>query len=346
MVIRRNPQHQFIIYEPAEHRIGAWFADCPNVAVRMTPIPGNGRIARTIAGLRYWRGAFARDALDVFEGFSLPLIAAPCHTLMTIHDLRALQAPSRIERTLARIVLRHAFARVDRVIAVSGTVRDAILAVRPATRVTVVHNGVLRHRGQECGMLPPGVPQRFVLAVGHLEARKNLPMLIDAIARLRDGGMLCPLVLAGRDGGMRASIHRQIARLGLRDIVTVVEDADDAMVRALYAACTLVAVPSSYEGFGIALIEAMAARRPLVTSDIAVFREVTEDRGRYFPVSDSASAAAAIDGVWNDPAEQARLVAYGDHRVGDFAFERLADRIAALYIPSANAMRARAAGKA
>lgn len=334
-VIRRNPQHEFLIYEPVEHRIADWFAGCDNVVARVTPLPSGGRLARVFAGLGYWRGAFRRDAPDVFEQFSLPLVAAPCRTLLTIHDLRSLLAPSGVVRAVGRIVLRHAFTHADHVVAVSGVVRDEILAVCPGTRVSVVHNGVGQSAPALCTRLPPGLPERFMLAVGHLEARKNLLMLIDAIARLRDGGAVRPLVLAGRDGGMVGHLRARIAARGLGAIVHIVEDADDATVRALYAACELVVVPSSYEGFGIALIEAMAAGRPLVTSDIAVFREVTQGQGCYFRVDDSAAAADAIDRVWIDTAERMRLIAYGNVRVRDFEFDALADSIAALYTPSA-----------
>ena len=56
--------------------------------------------------------------------------------------------------------------------------------------------------------------------------------------------------------------------------------------------CTLVVFPSRYEGFGIPVLEAMAAHRPIVLSDIPVFRELTEDKGAYFPPDDSEAMAA------------------------------------------------------
>lgn len=331
-VIRRNPQHHFIVYEPTEHRIADWFADSPNVTARRTPLRSVGRLVRITAGLRYWPRVLAEDALDLFESFSLPVFAAPCRTLLTIHDLRSLHAATYVERAVAKIVLRHAFRHVDHVIAVSGVVRHEILAFHPSVRVSVVHNGV---RPQQFTADIPPDTDRFALALGHIEARKNLTVLIAAIARLRDQGMRCPLVLAGRDGGMLGAIRAQIAALDLGKLVRIVEDADDVTVCALYAACTLVVVPSAYEGFGIALIEAMAAGRPLVTSDIPVFREVTEGQGRYFAVDDPADAAAAIKCVWTDPVERARLVAYGHVRVRDFDFDRLADQVAALYASNA-----------
>ncbi len=331
-MIRRNPQHEFVVYEPADHRIADWFAGSPNVTARRTPLRSVGRVGRLLAGLRYWRHAWNVDSLDLFESFSLPLFVAPCRTLLTIHDLRHLQAAGPVERATAAIILRHALRHVDRVIAVSGVVGDEIAAFHPGVRVSVVHNGV-----DPRWFVSDGAPDTdaFALAVGHIEARKNLSVLIAAIARLRDRGTRCRLVIAGRDGGMLGALRAQIAALDLGGLVRIVMDADDAGVRTLYAACTLVVVPSAHEGFGIALIEAMAARRPLVTSDIAVFREVTQGQGQYFAVDDPADAAAAIERVWTDPVERARLVACGDVRLRDFDFDRLADQVATLYASSA-----------
>lgn len=329
-LIRATPDVEYLLYEPADHRIGEWFADCANVTVRRTPVPGSGRVARLAAGLRYWRRALRDDRLDLFEVFSLPLVRAPCPTLLTIHDLRPLRADRPLaERLVGSHVLRHGFAHATRVIAVSRAIADEIAAFRPGTPVDVLHNGVDPARfGVASGAAPSG---RFMLAVGHVEARKNLATLVRAVAVLRAQGRERPLRIVGNDGGAAPAIRRLIAELGVGDLVRIVHDADDATVHALYAACALVVVPSAYEGFGIAVIEAMASLRPVVTSDIAVFRELSEGQGRDFPLYDPYAAAAAIERVWSDPGEAARLVAYGDRRVGDFAFPTLAARLAALH---------------
>jgi len=350
-VIRRNPELDFVVYEPADYPVATWFADAPNVSARRTPLPSTGRVARLRAGLGYWRRALAADAIDLFESFHLPLAAAPCPRLLTVHDLSA--DASLLERLATRVALAHAFARADRVIAVSDAMRAEILAFRPGTAVSTVHNGVdARGFGTVDAAAHAearrrwALPEDFALTVGHLKRRKNVALLIDAVAVLRARGLARPLAVVGR-GGEAKALRARIADRGLADLVTLIEDADDDAVRALYAGCRLVAIPSVYEGFGIPLIEAMAARRPLVTSDIAVFREITGGEGSYFPVDDVPAAAAAIERAWSDPAERMRLTANGDNRVGLFAFDRLADKVAALYadvaIPSAAAIRPRAA---
>lgn len=354
-LMRRNPGVAFVLFEPADCQVGSWFADIPNLETRRTPLPSARRLTRQWAGLRYWRDALARERLDLFESFNLPIVAAPCPHLLTIHDLHPIRHGGGIAARLATdIVMRHALARTDRIIVVSQAVRRELLLTYPAARVEVVYNGVdasaFGHEtARELAAVRArwGLPEAFALTVGHLEARKNIGLLIDAVACLRDRGVALPLALVGRDGGQRDALRAQIERLRLASLVTVIEDADDAAVRALYTACRLVIVPSRYEGFGIPLVEAMAAQRPVVTSDIAVFRELTGDDGAYFPVDDPTATADMLARLWTDATARTRLVAVGQAQLGRFAIDGLADRIATIYadlVPyKMSAIRARAA---
>ena len=339
-LIRQRPDIEFIVYEPADQRIATWFDDAPNVSARRTPLPSAGRLARLRAGLPYWRRQLRADRLDLFECFNLPLVRAPdCPTVLTIHDLRpVLPEVPRWKRGVAYAVLQRAFVGADHVVAVSDAVADEIRAIRPAARVSTVYNGVdpatfaapsqsvVASVRQRYGIGPD-----YLLAVGHLEARKNLPLLIDAVALLRDRGAPRQLAIVGNQGGQRAEILARIAKYRLDSLVTVIEHADDATVRALYAGCTMLVFPSRYEGFGIPILEAMAAGRPMALADTPVFRELTQRQGVYFPVDDAAGAADAIERVWSDHAEQQRQRAYGTARLSDFAFDRLADQVVEVY---------------
>lgn len=339
-LIRRRRDIEFVVYEPADQRIGHWFADAPNVLVRRTPLPSVGRLSRVWAGLGYWSRQLRADRLDLFEAFHLPLVRAPdCPTILTIHDLRpVLPNVPRPRRDAADLVMHHALGHADRVIAVSDAIADEIRVFHPSAKVSTVYNGV-----DGAGFAMPdaaqvaavrtryALPDAYLLAIGHLETRKNLPVLIEAVARLRDRGTPRLLVIVGNDGGERAAILSRIAALRLADLVTVIGNADDETVRALYAGCTMLAFPSRYEGFGIPILEAMAADRPMILSDIPVFRELTLDRGVYFSPDDPEAAAAAIGRVWQNPEEAARQRWLGAARLPDFGFDRLADQVAAIY---------------
>jgi glycosyltransferase involved in cell wall biosynthesis len=351
-VIRQNPGVEFLLYEPADYPVARHFSGAPNVIARPTPLPSVGRLERALRGAVFWPRALRADGVELFETFSLPLvIGAPCPVLLTIHDLRPIRADEPLfVRWMARMVLRHGFANARHVIAVSETVKAEIRTFREATPVTTVYNGIEANafdRPVEDVQSRWSLPPEFLLSVGHIEPRKNFGLLVDAVAALRGRGLVRPLVIAGRDGGALGTLRRQIAMHGLADLVTIVSDADDEAIRGLYALCRLAVMPSRYEGFGIPLLEAMAARCPLVTSDIPVFREIVGGRGAYFPVEDSETAATVIERVWNDSADRARLILQGVERVQRFDLDSPARQIGAIYreLASAAAIRSRAAAK-
>ncbi len=337
-LIRRCRDTEFVVYEPADCRVAEWFVGAPNVTARRTPIPSSGRLRRALRGLGYWRKALAADRLDLFEAFNLPLVKAPhCPTLLTLHDLRPVRRDvPPVARLGYAAILRHALAQAAHVIAVSHTVEREILEFRPGTPVSTIYNGVdiAALRAAPTGgsdLARWALIERFVLSIGHLEPRKNHLALIDAIGRLRDQGLRVPLVIAGNDAGQGAAIREAIRRLDLADRIEIVEGATDEQLRLLYRRSAFVVFPSLYEGFGIPILEAMALARAVLLSDLPVFREITEDRGIYFPPADSAAMAAAIATLWTDPAACDRLVDYGDERVTAFGFLALAGELEQLY---------------
>src|SRR5262249_36150905 len=147
----------------------------------------------------------------------------------------------------------------------------------------------------------------FILAVGHLERRKNYLRLIDAISRLREGGCHSSLVIVGNDSGSKNAIEHRIASKNVSNHVKILSHVSNYELICLYKLCGLVVFPSAYEGFGIPILEAMAARRPIVLSDIPVFREITQNRGVYFPYHDVETMAEAIHNVLHSQCERARL---------------------------------------
>lgn len=349
-LIRQRPDIEFLVYEPADVPVASRFAGTSNVVAVRTPLPSAGRLARTRAGLGYWRARLQADRLDLFEAFHLPMVVAPdCPTLFTIHDLRPLLPDQPwLGRTVAAALTRHALARAARVITVSDVMRDEILAFRPGTAVTTIYNGVAADAFSKVSAPLPDLPDRFALTVGHLEARKNLPMLVDAFAELKARGLDRALVICGNDSGDQGRIAQRIAEREVGDRVRIINGASDEAVRALYAASRLLVFPSRYEGFGIPILEAMAAGRPLALSNLPVFRELMAGEGAFFPPDDPGAAADAIERVWSNEAERARLIAWGHRRVRDFGFDHLARQVAAVYAevagPTMAASRSRAAG--
>ncbi len=234
-------------------------------------------------------------------------IPAPSNApgVVTIHDIAFLKRPDRLTRQGAR-VLTNAVERARKAAAIacpSDVVRtDLLEAGFPAESVSVVPWGVdvVEVSAAEIDevLQKYGLPQEFVLAVATLEPRKNLPRLIDAHARVADAP---PLVIAGPSGwgGIPAVLQTSSERVFLAGHV------ERAHLRALYAAATLMAYPSEEEGFGLPVLEAMAAGTPVVTSKVTATEEVAGGAAQLVDPFDTDSIADGITQALNNANELA-----------------------------------------
>lgn len=339
-LIKRLPDAEFVVYEPADCRVGSWFDGALNVSTRPTPLPSVGRAQRFTRGIRYWRSALPCEGFNLFEGFNLPLFRVPgARTLLTIHDIRRMYPDyGALQRMAFKAVIGKSLRAADHVITVSEAMKEEILGFYPDVPISVIYNGLDAREFDRVSAsdlrtvrLKYVLPEEFILAVGHFERRKNYLRLIDAMARLRDRGRSCALLIVGNDSGLGKTIQERIESVHLSGCVKVLSDLSDLEVRCVYQLCSLFVFPSSYEGFGIPILEAMAAKRPMVLSDIPVFREITQDKGVYFPHDNVELMVLAIESVLSSSSERARLVEYGNERVQAFSFQSLAAQVERLY---------------
>lgn len=339
-LVQRLPEVEFVLYEPVDCRVADWFAGAPNVTARRTHIPSEGRVGKFVHGLAYWGSALREERFDIFECFNQPLVKAPTgRTLTTIHDIRRVYADWPFpERQAYTWSLRQTLAAVDRVITVSETMKSEILAFYPDARVSVVYNGLdpqlfasVTEPDMQGVQRKFGLPGEFILTVGHFERRKNYLRLVDAIALLRDRGFSSSLVIVGNDSGERRLVEERVASLKLSSQVKILSGLSDLEVRCIYKLSSLFVFPSAYEGFGIPILEAMAASVPTVLSDIPVFREIAQSHGVYFSHESAEAIAQAIEDTLSSRDRLDRLVDYGRRRVQEFSFEALSAQVAGLY---------------
>jgi len=340
-LFKSMPDTEFVIFEPRDCQVGEWFSGQVNVVARKTPIPSEGsRVCKVMAGWGYWRQSFSKDSFDLFEALHLPMVS-PLNgkAILTIHDVRGLHEDNRlIDRKLFASVLRKALRSADHVVTVSVAMRDEILAFYPSTPVSVVYNGLdvssfAKVTQADCKkfLAKYGLPRDFLLAVGHFEQRKNYPRLIEAIALLKQRGLDCQLVIVGNDSGEGAILARQISDLNLVGSISLLTGLSDLEVRCAYLLSSLFVFPSCYEGFGIPILEAMAAKCPMVLSDLPVFREITEDQSIYFPSENVEAMADAIELGIASTKLRIKMVDYGTSRVNDFSFNRLSQGMKEVY---------------
>lgn len=217
-------------------------------------------------------------------------LAAPL--VLLLHDLKVLDGAHTpfSRRLVGRGVVQRALARAAAVAVVSAALRDELLERFrvPAERVHVVPNGA-----DHLDVLPrePGADAPLA-CVGHLEPRKNVELLLRALAL--DPG-LPRLVLAGADvGGERARLEGVARELGVAGRVDFAGPLDDAALARLYARAACVVLPSRREGFGIPAAEASRAGAPLAVARTPALVEVAGPDAPSFDVGDARACAAAI----------------------------------------------------
>ena len=329
-LFRSRPENEYIIYEPRDCRVASWFADTPNVSAIATRLPSTGRWGRFVGGIGLWRGLLAQGRLDCFETLHLPLITAPnCPTILTIHDARPVRSNVPwLRRAIYLHVLRRALRHADAVITVSDAMRVELLAIEGRACVTTIYNGIdptpyrpgPKHQAREWA-------RPFLLAVGHFEARKNYETLLHAFSQVVQRVQPLDLVIVGKNGGTLASTHELQAALSLSNRVELCHDVDDKTLTARYRDASLLVFPSTYEGFGIPVLEAMAAQLPMAVSDLPVFRELTESRAVYFAPDDATEMANVIVETLSSPAQCNEQRAYGARRLAYFDFRTLAEQL-------------------
>ena len=134
-------------------------------------------------------------------------------------------------------------------------------------------------------------------------------------------------------------MFEQIRTLDLSDNVMILKNLPNWEVQSLYRLCSLFVFPSVYEGFGIPILEAMAAQRPMVLSDLPVFREITENQSIYFDPNKIESIADVILKTYSSKFEQERLVDYGLKRMEAFKYHNLAQDLVKIYRQQLNSKR-------
>lgn len=275
------------------------------------------RIATDVAArpvLLRWRqeGTAARKASRRFDLVHTAHLPAPGRLgvpfTITIHDLR------RADRRATRAVLASALRRAARVITVSASIRGELVerfGLDP-DRVKVVPNAAdhLRPLPRETAGDAP------LLHVGHLEPRKNLELLLRALAL--DPG-LPPLLLAGAaKGGEEARLRKLARALRVESRTTFLGAFADEELPRLYARAACAVLPSTLEGFGIPAIEAQVARVPLAIARTPALVEVAGAETPSFDPQDPDGCARAIRAAIAAP--QASLVRAAE-RASRFSWE-------------------------
>jgi glycosyltransferase involved in cell wall biosynthesis len=314
----------------AERAEPTWVPD--GVSVRHVPGP------RKLVHLT-WSLA-GRPLIDRFtEGADLVHVTVPAFPVpsrapivYTIHDLMPLEHPEwfgRVHRWGARRAFADAAGRAAAIIADSDSTAAALTTrcgVAPE-RITVVPLGIGDgfhrppdpERSARLAAAAGVEPKEFALFVGQVNVRKNLTVVLRALARL-DGGF--PLVVAGSEGPGAAAVRAEIDRLGLHDRVRFLGFVPDDDLPALMAAARVLVHPARSEGFGLTPLEAMAVGTPTIVTDGGALPGTVGDAALVAGPDDPDAWAAAIESL--DPSTAATVAERGRAWASGFTWEATA----------------------
>lgn len=285
-----------------------------------------------------------RYRLDVLHSpvFVAP-IALPCASVVSILDMTWFLMPemhTRVKGAYFRGLIPPSVRRAARVIAISEATRQDVIRMlgAPGEKVAVTHLGVDLATFQPAAAETTheiaakyGMRSPYLLYVGKIEPRKNLDALITAFDAIADEFPGHQLALAGNPGWNYEHVLAAAAASGHSGRVHLAGFVQDADLPAVYAGATLFVYPSSYEGFGFPVLEAMACGAPVITSNVSSLPEVAGDAALMVDPKDAVALAGAMRRVLADEGLRGQMRTAGLAQAARFTWDRTARRTLQVY---------------
>lgn len=270
---------------------------------------------------------------------------AKAPAVLTVHDLQQEFFPeffSKSELDQRRKTYRASVEEAERVIAISEHCKTGLLEIYgvPSNKVTVVHHGVspafssaisescLEEVRRSFRLDAPALiyPAATWPHKNHLRLLQALKILVD---RGRFDGIL---LLTGAPKQGQEDVASEIVKLGLEERVRWLGYVTDETLIRLYRLARLMVFPSLFEGFGLPVLEAMAAGCPVACADATSLPEITGQEGaQLFDPLSVEDMARAIDQVWNDDTRRKKLALGGERRAAQFTWEDAAQKTVSVY---------------
>lgn len=276
-----------------------------------------------------------RADLYHFPNFIRPPLTRGCRSVVTIHDVSFLRLPETTEaKNLAWLSseIHRTAEQADAIITDSRfSAREIVELLRvPEEKVFPVWLGLPPFgpppSEEEAGRMRRelGLSKPYLLTVGTIEPRKNLPFLVKVYEALKrfDGD----LVIAGGLGWKTGATLRAISESPRTGGIRLVRHLSDRQLSALYAGAAAFVYPTLYEGFGFPPLEAMARGTPVLSARNSSLPEVLGEAPEWVEGYDVAEWAERIQALLEEPARRAHLRAAGQEQAAKFTWEETARR--------------------
>lgn len=266
----------------------------------------------------------------------------------TVHDLTFEFYPETMDhKNLKRLKtdIGYSLERADKIVTISECSKKDIIEVLHVEpeKLEIIYPGVdfeyfnRRFSEEEVKLVKEkyGLPEQYILYMGTLEPRKNIPSIIEAFYKLKKGGdekiQDVKLVLAGKKGWLYEEIFNKVKELGLEDEVIFTDYIAEEDKPILYQLASLFIFPSLYEGFGIPVLEAMASSVPVITSKSSSLPEVAGDAALLVNPRDTISMAEGMHCILTKEDYSKTLIQKGHIQARRFNWEDSAHKLYELY---------------
>lgn len=337
---KKFPEQQYFIYSPKVNQQlrNLSLLSLPNVKLEL---PKSSKFLWRALGVKK---QLLADQIDIYHGLSheIPfgLQQTKIKSIVTIHDLIFLRKPHYykfIDRKIYEWKSRYACQNADRIIAISQRTKLDIIELYGISpkKIDVVYQGCdeafkikatptklaeVKNRYQ--------LPDTFILSVGTIEERKNLNLLIEALAQAQTS---VPLVVVGKPTPYLEKVKDTIAKHQLQSRVLFLHKVTFEDLPAVYQLANLFVYPSFYEGFGIPIIEAINSNLPVIAATGSCLEEAGGPDAIYVSPQQPSELAKAIDRVLSDENLRQMMVSKSSAYVQKFNNDLVAEQVMECY---------------
>lgn len=335
-----DPENEYTLYVTKPTAVERFTNRWPNFTVRQT-LPHTPLIRVPLI----LSGELRKRPVDVLHVQFTSPPAPPCPVVVSIHDLSFEHLPNtftRRSRTQLRLTVRYSARAAARVIVPAEYGRKDLVETYkiPLQKVDVIPLAAsdlfspASEKDVQRVRQTYGIHDEYILSVGSIQPRKNLPRLIAAYGRLRStwsNGKLPKLVLVGKQAWLYDETIQAIESLGIKDSVILTGYVPEADLPALYSGAIFFVYPSYFEGFGLPPLEAMKCGTPVITGDRTSLPEVVGEAALMVDPFDVDSLANGIQRLLEDSDFRGELRVKGFTRARKFDWRKTAQATLDVY---------------
>ncbi len=346
-LLEHTTGNRYVLYTPKarQHPEIDPITDHANVTVITPPVLYN--LVKASSLWRSWGISYEPTikSLDVFHGLNQELPAnlpGSLKKIVTVHDLIFLRFPKLYNPVDVRIYeakVKAASQSAQSIVAISRqTAEDLVDFLKiPESKIKVVYQGC---HPQFMKCIPDeevsktkskyNLPHQYVLNVGTMEARKNVVLIIKAMALLPPDSRF-PLIIMGRETTYKKQVVAMASRLGVLNSVIFLHDVPFTDFPAIYQGAQLFVYPSLFEGFGIPLVEAIESGIPVITSTGSCFSEAAGPSSIYVNPTKEDELAHQITRVLGDGELRRKMIDESKEYVRRFSASQITNELMSVY---------------